>query len=110
MVRGVIVRSILRSFFSIIQINHHIRWQDLNATRAARLDQQLLTGIVCFGIILAVAQVVSFADRLHYLGAAFCIAGMSHPWIVHDCIVGTPGNYGSQVVVIRIQSSLPRAC
>jgi hypothetical protein len=40
------------------------------------MDQQLITSVVCFGIIVAGAQVVNLADKLHYLGAAFCISGM----------------------------------
>ena len=52
-----------------------VRWQDLNATVAERTDQMLLTSILTFGSILAVAKIVQFADVLHYLGAAFCIAG-----------------------------------
>lgn len=52
-----------------------VRWQDLNATVAERTDQMLLTSIITFGSILAGAKAVQFADRIHPLGAAFCIAG-----------------------------------
>lgn len=54
-----------------------VRWQALNATVVERTDQNLLTSILTFGTILSVAKIVQFADRLHYLGAAFCIAGKS---------------------------------
>jgi hypothetical protein len=62
-----------------------VRWQDLNATVAERTDQMLLTSILTFGSILAVAKLVQFADVLHYLGAAFCIAGKrSRGFVLHE--------------------------
>lgn len=53
-----------------------VRWQDLNATVVERTDQMILTSIITFGSILGVAFLVQYADVLHPLGAAFCIAGV----------------------------------
>eukprot|EP00934_Nitzschia_sp_Nitz4_P002286 Nitzschia sp. Nitz4//scaffold23_size168460//33505//37330//NITZ4_002208-RA/size168460-snap-gene-0.152-mRNA-1//-1//CDS//3329543602//2286//frame0 len=54
-----------------------VRWQDLNATLQARMDQMTLTSFLTFGAIIAVAYMVQIADSIHTLGAAFCIAGFN---------------------------------
>lgn len=52
-----------------------VRWQDLNVTVTERMDQMILTNILTFGSIIVVAWIVSLADELSAVGAAFSIAG-----------------------------------